>query len=421
MCMISRFPARLRALALLVLLALAGLLVVPAGALRADPLSALARVDATQSRLSGTAGGAELQLALSQGVPWRAYTLADPPRLVLDFREVDWRGFDPGGLGSAPAVTEMRVGGYRPGWSRMVLALDGPLRIRQAGMRTDDATGRALLSLELARTDAEGFAAASGAPHDPRWDLPGPVVPAMPPRRAMADGPVIVVLDPGHGGIDPGAEYDGITEKELMLTFARELREELRRAGGFEVVMTRDADEFVSLDRRLAIAHAAGAHVFISLHADAVTEGQARGAVVYLLDAEASDEASRQLAERHDRDEILSGVDLSGQDDQIAGILMDLARAETAPRGVALAHALVAGMTEAGGPVNRRAVRMAGFSVLKAADIPSVLVEVGFLSSPRDVANLTNPHWRAGMAAGIRAGLQHWVAEDLARAALRQR
>jgi N-acetylmuramoyl-L-alanine amidase len=264
----------------------------------------------------------------------------------------------------------------------------------------------------LRNSDAAEFAARSGAPRDPAFDLPPPEVIARAPLRRVGEDPLVVVLDPGHGGIDPGAERDGLTEKALMLTFARELQEVLLRDGGFEVVLTRTDDSFVSLDRRVDIAHAAGGQIFVSLHADALSEGQAHGATLYLLSESASDEASAALAERHDRDDLLAGIDLTGQDDRIASVLMDLARQETQPRSERLAHALVAGIGAGDLPLNSRPIRSAAFSVLRAPDIPSVLLEVGFLSSQRDLKNLRDPAWRARMAEAIREGLLLWVAED---------
>jgi N-acetylmuramoyl-L-alanine amidase len=239
-----------------------------------------------------------------------------------------------------------------------------------------------------------------------------------PPPPRDADGPLRVMIDPGHGGIDPGAEEGGLTEKALMLVLARELREALLRAGGFEVFLTRDTDMFVSLERRVALAHDAAADVFISLHADALTDARARGASVYTLSDSASDAASAALAERHDRADLLAGVDLSDSDDVVAGVLLDLARQETQPRAEALAQTLLEVFRGEGIPVLGRPLRHAGFSVLKAADIPSVLVEIGFLSSPRDRKNLNDPDWRAGMARGVRNGLRQWLAEDRARRAL---
>jgi N-acetylmuramoyl-L-alanine amidase len=378
--------------------------------------SAVARVDAAQSGLRQGEGGLTLDLALSQGVPYRAYTLDAagdvPRRLVLDFREVDWQGLTPEALGRAEAISGLRFGAVRPGWSRMVLDLARPMVLDQAGMALDPTTGTARLHVVLRAASPEEFAARAGAPRDPSFDLPPPeVLPDTPPAR-VGEGPLVVVLDPGHGGIDPGAEREGLSEKDLMLTFARELQEVLLRDGNFKVVLTRTDDSFVSLDRRVDLAHAAGGQIFISLHADALSEGQAHGATMYLLSDSASDAASASLAERHDRDDLLAGIDLTGQDDQVAGILMDLARQETKPRAERLAQALVAEIGAADLPINSRPIRRAAFSVLRAPDIPSVLLEVGFLSSKRDLANLRDPDWRLRMAEAIREGLSLWVAED---------
>ncbi|MDX5401804.1 MAG: N-acetylmuramoyl-L-alanine amidase [Rhodobacterales bacterium] len=378
--------------------------------------SAVARVDGAQSALRQTEGGVTLDLALSQGVPYRVYTLDAagdvPRRLVMDFREVDWQGLTPEALGQVEAISGLRFGAVRPGWSRMVLDLAQPFVIDQAGLRVDPASGAARLRVSLRPASAEDFAARSGAPRDPGFDLPPPEVIARPGTRRVGEDPLIVVLDPGHGGIDPGAEREGLSEKELMLTFARELQDVLLRDGNFEVVLTRTDDSFVSLDRRVDIAHAAGGQIFISLHADALSEGQAHGATLYLLSDSASDEASAALAERHDRDDLLAGIDLTGQDDEVAGVLMDLARQETQPRAERLAQAMVSGIGGADLPLNSRPIRRAAFSVLKAADIPSVLLEVGFLSSKRDLKNLRDTAWRARMAEAIRDGLSLWVAED---------
>lgn len=394
--------------------ALAALWLLTAAA-TAQSFSGVARVDAAQSRITDDGwSGARIDLALSQGVPWRLFTLNDPPRLVLDFKEVDWSGIRRDSFLDSRKVSHVQFGAYVPGWSRMVGELTEPMGVRAAALDVDEGTGAARLTVRLEPVSPEAFAAAAGAPQDPRWDLPVPQNLAPPPPRA-ADAPLRVVLDPGHGGIDPGAETDSIDEKTLMLTFARELRDLLRRSGGFEVVLTRDSDVFVSLEQRIAIAHEAGADVFLSLHADSLAEGAAHGATVHVLSRDASDVASAKLAERHDRDQLLSGVDLSTADDEVTGVLLDLARQETQPRAEALARALVDGMSEAGGPMNRRPLRRAAFSVLKAADIPSALVEVGFLSSSRDLANLKNPAWRAAMAQGIRNGLRAWQASDAAQ------
>jgi N-acetylmuramoyl-L-alanine amidase len=395
---------------------LLAVLLVWAQATLAQDLTALARVDAEASSVAdGWFGQTRITLALSQGVPFRVFTLPDPARLVIDFREVDWTGVTEADLLKEPGnITGLRFGAFRPGWSRMVADLRVPMLPDEVGMPVDDSTGAAMLEITLVDVKPERFAALSGAPVGAGWDE----ALARPSRPAdTAEDRFTVVLDPGHGGIDPGAERDGIQEKDLMLAFARSLREALRRAG-VDAVLTREEDHFVALEHRVAIAHQVEADLFISLHADILTQGGAKGATVYTLSAEASDAATAHLAARHDRADIIAGVDLTGSDDQVAGVLLDLARQETEPRSVALAKALVKGMGDAGGPMNSRPLRRAGFSVLKSADIPSVLVEIGFLSSKRDLANLRDPIWRAVMVNAMADAILAWRDADLARAPL---
>uniref|UniRef100_UPI003FA341E5 N-acetylmuramoyl-L-alanine amidase family protein n=1 Tax=Paenirhodobacter enshiensis TaxID=1105367 RepID=UPI003FA341E5 len=260
----------------------------------------------------------------------------------------------------------------------------------------------------------------AGAPSSALWDLPQPAQPAAPPRRQDGGEPLRVVLDPGHGGIDPGAEIDGLQEKVLTLTFARELKEQMTRAG-MSVTMTRTEDVFVPLEDRITIARNAGADLFIALHADILPEGQASGATIYQLDEKSEDEASRKLAERHDRDDLLAGVDLAGHDDGVAGVLMDLARTETQPRSVRLAQVLAGAIRGANLPMHRHPVQKADFSVLKAPDIPSVLVELGFLSSPDDRRRLLDDGWRRQMAGAITQGVLNWAKADAAEARLLRR
>ena len=391
-------------------------LAVPVAQAQAQDLTALARVDPAASRIKdGWFGRTDLALHLSQGVPFRVFTLDSPARLVVDFREVDFEGLRAADfLQNSKHIAEVRFGAFQHGWSRLVADLAQPMLPHEIGMPVDPNSGRAVLEISLKSATPEEFAARAGAPVDPNW-RPA-FLRAAPPPVPGADR-FTVVLDPGHGGIDPGAERDGVNEKQLMLSFARTLAEVLRRAG-VEVVMTRDDDIFVALETRVAIAHQSQGDLFISLHADILSQGGARGATVYTLSDEASDAATEHLAARHNRADIIAGADLTGSDDQVAQVLLDLARQETGPRSAALAMTLAEAMAGAGGPMNRRPLREAGFSVLKSADIPSVLVEIGFLSSDRDLANLKDPVWRQGMAQGIAQGVLAWRDADAARAAL---
>lgn len=387
-------------------------------AVTAQEFSGLARVDIAESRVDDTADGLRIELSLSQGVPYRVFTLDQPARLVLDFREVDWADVSPGMLDQSDRALNVRMGGFRPGWSRMVIDLAGPYLLRSSALEIDEISSKARLEVDLSEGSIAEFAAAAGAPPLPGWDVPETVLKADPRPRQRGDAPLIVVLDPGHGGIDPGAEQGEAIEKDLMLRFARELQEALLRAGGFEVVLTRHDDSFVSLERRVAVAHQARADVFISLHADAVSEGRARGATVYTLSESASDAASAALAERHDRSDMMAGIDLSGSDDVVADVLMDLARMETQPRAQQLAQAIRLSVEESKLPLNSRPDRAAAFSVLKSPDIPSVLLELGFLSSEKDAKNLQNPEWRARMAKAVQNALAAWRIADAAAADL---
>lgn len=375
-----------------------------------DSFVALAHVGGDGAGVVDHGHGATLTLTLSQPVPYRIFTLTDPLRMVVDFAEVDWTGFNPIAFDQAEAVTAVRVGGFRPGWSRMVLDLAHPVAVTSAQMqRTVEG---ATLHLSLDPVSEGDFAARSGVPETAQFPLAGKPVELAPVARVpIGTGPLRVVLDPGHGGIDPGAVRDGLHEADLVLKFAHELRDVLVRAGGFEVVLTRDDDTFVPLETRISIARAVAADVFISLHADALSEGHAEGATVYTLAERASDEASVKLAERHDRADILAGVDLSDQDDVIAAVLLDMARTETEPRTDRLADALVTRLQKTI-EMHKRPRMEAGFSVLKSADVPSILLELGFLSSPKDRANLVDFDWRQTAAQAIRDALLAWVDEE---------
>lgn len=414
----NSFIRVIAAIALAVWLALSG------GA-RADTLSALASFDPAGSAITDQGAGFDpmmtptisVLLNLSQPVPYRISTMNNPPRLVLDFREVDWRALDAAKLSSSHHVTAIRAGLLQAGWSRMVIELDGPYAVEQAEMETRNLRGRAAVRLELQPVSAATFAATAGKTDASLWALPTPAPVGPPKKRQTGAAPLLVVLDPGHGGIDPGSISGDVHEADITLSFARQLKEVLVRQG-VQVILTRSADEFVPLETRLSIARAAGADLFLSIHADAESAREATGATVYTLSDEATDKASAELAARHDRDDILSGVDLSNADDQIATVLMDMARTETQPRSDRFAAALVTAIKAAGLQMHKRPHQMAAFSVLKSPDVPSALLELGFLSSDSDLKNLQDPAWRTRMAAAIADAIAAWAKADAAEAAL---
>ncbi|MDE9450757.1 N-acetylmuramoyl-L-alanine amidase [Aliiroseovarius sp. Z3] len=385
----------------------------------ARTLTGLARLTGTGVTITDRWRSATLEIAMTRAVPWRVFTLDDPQRVVVDFSELDWTGLDLEALqASSDRVVDVRAGLFRPGWTRLVLTLSAPMVVENAWMATPDSdNATAVMRLDLAQSTPEAFSAITGAPDSAVFAPAAQQRPMPSPKtRQTGFGDLVVVLDPGHGGIDPGAEREGVVEADLMLTFARQLKETLLRAGGFKVVMTRDSDVFVPLEERVTIARRAGADVFLSLHADALAQGRATGATVYTLSEDATDAASRSLAERHDREDILAGVDLTRQSDEVALVLMDLARTDTTPRAEALADALVEGIYSATGSTYKTPRMKAGFSVLKAPDIPSALIELGFLSSPRDRKLLQDENWRNRAAEGIRDALQYWSLQDATKA-----
>ena len=381
----------------------------------AQDLGALARVAGPMSVQAGWRS-LSLDLPLTQPVPWRTRLMSDPPRAVVDFRAVDWAGFDAHAVTLAGNATALRTGVAGGGWSRLVIELSRPMGFIEAGMVTDPETGTARLVVSLQNMDDEAFArqAAALAAAEPEV-TPDALVSAT-DRLPLGQRPTLVVLDPGHGGVDPGASYQGVTEAHVMLTFARELAAALRRTGQFEVVMTRDNDTFVSLEARITVAHSVNADLFVSLHADALEGRQARGATLYTLADEATDEASAALAERHDRDDMLGGgVDLTGADDAVASVLMSLARARSTPSTERLARSLVAAIQARELRMHRHPWQHAAFSVLKSPSVPSVLLEVGFLSNERDRNRLRDRRWRATMIQAMIEGLTAWVTDEAAQ------
>ena len=353
-----------------------------------------------------------LTIGLSRPVAHAVAVIDAPPRLVVDLRDTeipqvlpaDDPEAEPDPDADPAAALALRWGPAPQGGARAVLTLPGPMNLDSAQLTGGPAPA---LSLRLVPVKPAEFR--------PRRDsltvlrgLPEPADTARPPAAPAGDR-LRVVLDPGHGGIDPGAQVGGISEAALMLGFAREFAAVLRDRG-IDAVLTREDDRFVPLEARTTIARAKGADLFISLHADALPAGEAAGAAIYTWDARSNDRAAQQLALLHDRSDMLAGLDLSDTDEDVSRALIDLARLDTQPRSADAARMLVAQMDAAGVDMHRVPIRGAAFSVLKSPDIPSVLIELGFLTDPDDRSNLFDPDWRARVAAALAAGIVDWAA-----------
>lgn len=359
----------------------------------------------TESRLLGDAARTRLVMDVDAAFDITAFVLADPNRVVVDLPEVAFRLAPTAGREGRGLVSAFRFGQFAAGRSRIVLDLKEPARVERSRV-APAADGRpAQLIVELVRATREEFLRAvrrdtAATPAPPR---PPGAPPAAADPRARADLP-LVVLDPGHGGVDVGASTsDGHHhEKAIVLDFARTLRSVLERSGRVRVAMTRDGDTFVRLDERVGFARERQAALFLSIHADSFARPLlgVSGASVYTLSERASDREAAAYAERENRADMFAGAETAPQEDTVADILFDLMHRETKNFSVVFARRLVDEMRPHVRFV-RNPHRFAGFRVLRAPDVPSALLELGYLSSREDVRQLLDPEWRSRTAEAI--------------------
>jgi N-acetylmuramoyl-L-alanine amidase len=371
-----------------------------------------AAAESIASRLSLSTGAdrARIVLELSQRAEHRVFVLADPYRVVLDLSQVTFRWVEPPPSPVAGPVAGFRHGTFQPGVSRLVVDLRQPMRVVQTSVIEPGQGQGWRLALDLVPTTRDAFLQAVAAPApalpsaaaqapggrpsaaSPRPGQVGPGQDGQMPRRA--DGRRTVVIDPGHGGVDPGTiGVGGVYEKVLTLEIARDLKRVLEASGRYHVVLTRNNDSFIRLRDRIAIARDARAEVFLSLHADALADPSFRGMTVYTLSDKASDAESEALAQRENKADLIAGVDLTDESPEVASILIDLAQRETMNLSARLAGTLVQELSREASML-RKGHRFAGFAVLKAPDVPSALVELGYLSNRQDAQLLTQTQHR---------------------------
>lgn len=374
-------------------------------------------------RIAGDGRRTSLTLDLTRAVEMRAFTLADPYRLIIDMDEVNFHlGAQAGSRGQG-LVRAYRFGLFAPGKSRMVVDLAGPAAIARATVVEADGATPARVHVELSATDTDGFRRAQAARPSTNLARRGDresLGPRIASRPTAPAGLPVVVIDPGHGGIDSGAvaPSTGDEEKTIVLDFAKVLRDKLAASGRYRVVMTRDRDIFIPLGQRVKIAREAQAALFISIHADSISGAadNARGVTVYTLSDQASDAESERLAERENKADAIAGLDLSEEPSEIADILIDLTRRETRLYSANFARTLAGEMRQVT-RMHRLPLRSAGFQVLRAHDIPSVLVELGFVSSRRDVEMLTSAIWRDRTADSVMKAVDRFFAARAGTAA----
>jgi len=420
----------------------------------ASPAVVSAAPVVSSARFESLDDGVRVVIVLDEAVSYDVFTLEHPDRLVLDLPEVRWapRGTiepPPGGL-----VQRIRHGRFKEGTTRIVVDCARAPAVRDVSLAAA-AAGRWRLTVDLAdgaaRAEASASAAAppatqSAAPEPPpspaeplligATGLPqgdvgperrpsaasGALTPptlapptlapptatafaAPRPRPAAPRRPVVptwvVAIDPGHGGQDPGAiGPGGVYEKTLTLAAARALREELAELRRYKVVLTRNRDTFVPLRDRIAIARAAGADLFVSLHADKTENPSIRGLSIYTLSERASDAEAAALAEKENKVDLLSGVRLRGESQEVTNILIDLAQRDTMNQSAQMASLLVRELRDETALLPKTH-RFAGFAVLKAPDVPSALIELGYLSNSSDQSLLQDPVHRRRLARAI--------------------
>jgi N-acetylmuramoyl-L-alanine amidase len=355
----------------------------------------------TDARLGGDEAQTRFVMDIDRKIDLHAFTLSDPYRVVLDIPEVNFRLPPKTGDTGRGLIKAFRFGLVMPGGSRIVFDLSKPVRVEKAFVVDASDSAPARLVLDLVSTDRDSFMRKIAL--DEKAAPAAVPLPPTAPHSASADPRPLVVLDPGHGGIDTGTKaVSGELEKDIVLDFAKRLRDRIEKSGKYRVLLTRSDDTFVQLADRVHIARDAGAALFVSIHADSLPrrEGDAQGATVYTLSETATDSAAARLAEEENRADVIAGVDLKAEPDDVAGILIDLAQRETKTFSVQFAHRLLSELKDAA-RLHKEPIKSAGFRVLRAPDVPSVLVELGYVSNKQDLQSLLSDTWRDRAADSI--------------------
>ena len=344
-------------------------------------------------------------------VPFKVYSLNDPNRIFVELDTSTINSLDDLEITSSPLLGEINFLKAIEGWSAISIKLETPMKVQNLAMKPLKLDGSKVeLSFELFpinQKEFDGIVKLFGNDiHDEG------LVNIKKDFDYNKNNKLIVVIDPGHGGVDPGAQVKTIREADLMLSLAKVVAEEIERLDNTTVILTRKIDEFTSLDERLMLAVRVGADLFISLHADTVKKGKAYGSTVYTLSQEASDQASARLASRHGGDELISGLDLTGTETAITSALMGLLRSENTVRSYAFSEAILKNLENFSIKLNPTPLRKANFSVLKLPSVPSILIETGFMSTSSDLKNLQNRDWAEKFALAISSGILEWVAAD---------
>jgi N-acetylmuramoyl-L-alanine amidase len=380
---------------------------------------------ASGARLAGDSKQTRFVLDLDKAIQFSAFALADPYRVVVDMPQVSFQLAAGTGTAGRGLIKAFRYGLVMPGGSRIVFDLSGPAKIANSYV-LDAANGQPpRLVLELEQVDRTGFVQSLAAARRPELrpaiadaaDTAAVEAVATPKPTAPADLRPVVVIDPGHGGIDNGTQAGGESEKNLVLGFGLALRDRLEKSGKYRVVMTRTDDTFIPLADRVRIGRNQSAALFVSIHADALPrrEGDAQGATIYTLSDRASDAEAERLAEAENKADAIGGVNLTEEPTDVADILIDLAQRETRTFSNRFARLLMGEMKNTV-RMHKRPLKSAGFRVLKAPDVPSVLIELGYVSNKGDREHLVSENWRSRTVGSMAQAIDTFLAKRLATA-----
>lgn len=384
---------------------------------------------ASDARLAGDAKQTRFILDLDKAIQFRAFALADPYRVIVDLPQVSFQLPTGVGVAGRGLVKGFRYGLVMPGGSRIVFDLTGPAKIAKSYV-LEAANGQPpRLVLEFEEVDRTAFVQSLAPENRPELRpaiaeanaaAAGADAPAAPkPAPGPPDKRPVVVIDPGHGGVDNGTQAGGgdIMEKNLVLGFGLALRDRIEKSGKYRVVMTRTDDTFIPLGDRVKIARNESAALFVSIHADALPrgEGDAQGATIYTLSDKASDSEAERLADAENKSDAIGGVSLADEPTEVADILIDLVQRETKTFSNRFARVLMGEMKNTV-RMHKHPLKSAGFRVLKAPDVPSVLVELGYVSNKGDLEHLVSENWRNRTVGSIAQAIDTFLAKRQATA-----
>ncbi|MCS6761658.1 MAG: N-acetylmuramoyl-L-alanine amidase, partial [Candidatus Devosia symbiotica] len=407
-----------RTLLLPLLICLTSLVTAASGQEAAAADAAIGLPNVMAVRVTQTPERARLVIDLADKTEFALVSLSGPDRLAIDVRAATFTVSEPVvEISDEEVISEYRVEQAGPDRVRTTLLLSGPAQVQQAYVLDPFEDQPARLVVDIIPASAEEFAAnvakdiqASGAV----VPMADSSTPAGGSELPIATRP-LVVIDPGHGGIDSGAEApSGFKEKDIVLAFALKLQHLLVALGRFDVALTREDDTYLRLEERVALARANKADIFISIHADSFQQTEIRGASVYTRDENATDMLDKVLADLENKSDVIAGFAMPQMAPKVVDILLDLMRREMRHQSYMLARSIVHQL-EPSVALRRLPVRQADFFVLQAPDVPSVLVELGFLSNADDMANLLQGEWQSRTAEALARGISSYF-DDLSAA-----